>query len=263
MRTKYAGQAIVREKQNKVEDYLTLLVLFAVFALIFFHGRKITAPHNRPPSRPNHFSIGKSSHLQNQRLDYLDFVVFDTETTGLNPAQGDEIVQLGGIKIEQGHIDYDNTFELLVNPGFEIPPRSTLIHGITDEMVKSACTPEEALIKFRSFVSGSVLIAHCANFDMELLNGPRREVENWFHNPVLDTMLLSFATEPSHFDLSLETLAEKFELEIWGRHTAIGDAAITAEIFLKLLPLLSDMGITTLENALDTCNRLSQRPEFS
>ena len=244
-------------------DYLTFLFLFAVFALVFFHGRKITARHSRSVSQPNHFSIGKYTHLKDQRLDELEFVVFDTETTGLNPGQGDELVQLGGIKVEQGRIDYDNTFELLVNPGFDIPPRSTLIHGITDDMVKSACTPEEALEEFRSFVTESVLIAHCANFDMELLNGTRREIENRFHNPVLDTMLLSFATEPDHFDLSLETLAEKYELEIWGRHTAIGDAAITAEIFLKLLTPLSNTGITTLNHALDTCNKLSQRPEFS
>ena len=246
-----------------MDDYLTLLALFAVFALIYFHGRKTSTPGNPPPSRPNHFSIGNASHLQDQNLDQLQFVVFDTETTGLNPDQGDEIVQLGGIKVERGHINYDDTFDLLVNPGFEIPPRSTLIHGITDDMVQSACTPEEALERFRSFVSGSILIAHCASFDMELLNGHRRETENRFPNAVLDTMLLSFAIDPNHLDLSLETLAEKYDLEIWGRHTAIGDAALTAEIFLKLLTPLGSMGIVTLKHALDTCSRLAERPEFS
>jgi len=177
-------------------------------------------------------------------------VAFDTETTGLNPSEGDEIIQLGAVRILNNRLLYNETIDQLVNPQRAVPKSSVAIHGIDPDLLPSQPVITEVLPKFHAFVTDSVLVAHNAAFDMRFLQLKEDVTGLHFDNPVLDTLLLSSVVHPNLEGHSLDAIAERFNIPIIGRHTAFGDALVTAEILLKLIPLLEAQGIMTLDDAL-------------
>ncbi len=208
-------------------------------------------------SRPEYYDFdlfGDSKavrSLEDTPLARLNCTVFDTETTGLDPAGGDEIVQLGAVRIVNGRVLAQERFDQLVRPRQTIPARSTAIHGITPEMVREAPTIEKVLPAFHAFCADTVLVAHNAAFDMRCLEIVQGRVGLEFNHPVLDTLLLSALVHPQQESHDLESIAERFGLTVQARHTALGDARVTAEIFLRLIRLLGDRGIETLGQARD------------
>jgi DNA polymerase-3 subunit epsilon len=104
---------------------------------------------------------------------------------------------------------------------------------------------------FHRFCEDTVLVAHNAAFDMRFLELGEPETGVRFTQPVLDTLLLSAAVHRNLEDHSLEAIAERLGIPVVGRHTALGDALVTSEIFLKLVSLLAERGILTLGQALD------------
>ncbi len=194
--------------------------------------------------QPGQEALGKIS------LRKLAFVAFDTETTGLNPSMGDEIIQIGAVRIVNGRLLHHECIDQLVNPQRPVPNTSVKIHGIDPELLPSQPTITEVLPVFHAFAIDSVLVAHNAAFDMRFLQLKEKATGLHFDNPVLDTLLLSSIVHPNQEGHSLDDIAERFNLTIVGRHTALGDALVTAEILLKLIPLLKAQGIHTLEDAL-------------
>ena len=188
--------------------------------------------------------------LSTQQLGKLTFVVFDTETTGLNPTQGDEIIQIGAVRIINGRILRDELIDQLIDPNRSLPEASVAIHGITSDMLVGRPTIGQVLPHFHRFAEGAVLVAHNAAFDMRCLQVKEGQTGVRFDNPVLDTLLLSSVIHPHQECHSLEGIARRLNLTITGRHTALGDALVTAEVMLKLIPLLEARGILTLEDAL-------------
>lgn len=186
-----------------------------------------------------------------QPLNQLTFVVFDTETTGLNPGQGDEIVQIGAVRIVNGRILYDETMDQLVNPCRSVPQESIRIHGIDPELLADQPNIAEILPEFHHFAEGSVLVAHNAAFDMKFLKMKEAETGIIFQQPVLDTLLLSSIIHPYLEGHGLEQIARRLDIAVVGRHTALGDALVTAEILVKLIPLLQAKGIFTLTDAIE------------
>ncbi len=88
-------------------------------------------------------------------LRELTYVVFDTETTGLNPAEGDEIIQIGAIRIVKGRLLYEETIDLLVNPQRPVPKSSVAIHGIEPDLLQGQPTIEQVLPHFHSLCGRS------------------------------------------------------------------------------------------------------------
>lgn len=184
-----------------------------------------------------------------RRLTELVYTVFDTETTGLEPSNGDEIIQIGAVRIVNNRVLRQEIFNQLVDPQRMLRPETIPIHGITDDMVRGQPTIDIVLPAFREFCEDTVLIAHNAAFDMRFLQLKEPRTGLRFEQPVLDTLLLAAAAQPQQESQALESIAARLGVAVAGRHTALGDALVTAEVFLKLIPLLQAQGIHTLGQA--------------
>ncbi|MDY0014138.1 MAG: exonuclease domain-containing protein [Rhodocyclaceae bacterium] len=209
----------------------------------------------RGGSRPEYYDFDlfswseKSQGLEDQPLAALAFTVFDTETTGLKPSEGDEIIQIGATRVLNGKLLRQESFEQLVDPQRPLAAESAQIHGITAQMLVGQPTIDRVLPAFHAFAEDTVLVAHNAAFDMRFLQLKQARTGLAFDHPVLDTLLLSAVVHPNQESHRLEAIAERLGVGIIGRHTALGDAMVTAEVFLKLLPLLAEKGIRTLGQA--------------
>jgi DNA polymerase III subunit epsilon len=206
-------------------------------------------------SRPEYYdfdffgAVQSTQSLDDQALSEITFTVFDTETTGLNPSQGDEIIQIGAARIVHGKLRDSEVFDQLVDPGRTIPAATIPIHGITQDMVQGQPRIAQVLPAFHAFALDTVLVAHNAAFDMKFLQLQEAKSGVAFRQPVLDTLLLSAVVHPNQPSHRLEAIAERFGIAVQGRHTALGDALVTAQIWLQLIPLLQAMGIQTLGEA--------------
>jgi len=219
------------------------------------------APLTPSDSRPEYydFDLFKVSEqgraLDDCLLSELAYTVFDTETTGLNPSEGDQIIQIGATRCVNGRMLKQESFEQLINPGRLIPPAGIPIHGITQDMVRGKPLIAEVLPAFYAFAQDTVLVAHNAAFDMKFLQLQEADTGLVFSQPVLDTLLLSAVVHPNQDAHRLEAIAERFGITILGRHTALGDAFVTAEVWLRLIPLLQAMGIHTVAQAREAAQK--------
>ncbi len=193
--------------------------------------------------------------LDDRLLSQLAYTVFDTETTGLDPASGDEIIQIGAARIVNGRLLKSDSFDQLIDPKRPVPAASRKIHGIDDDMLHGQPTIERVLPAFHAFCDDTVLVAHNAAFDMRFLQMKERTAGVSFRHPVLDTLLLSAVIHPNQESHSLEAIAERLGVSVMGRHTALGDAMVTGEVFLKMIPLLAEKGINTLRDAREAAER--------
>lgn len=196
------------------------------------------------------FAAGDGGHAQDARaLESLTYTVFDTETTGLDPAGGDEIIQIGATRIVNGKLLRSECFDQLVDPRRSIPEAGIAIHGIRPAMVRGQPAIGEVLPAFHAFVSDTVLVGHNVAFDLRFLKLKETATGVRFEQAVLDTLLLASVVHPNAEAQSLEAIAARLGVSVTGRHTALGDALVCAQVFLKLLPLLRQQGIHTLGEA--------------
>lgn len=215
----------------------------------------------RSESRPEYYDFDlfktteQTRSMDDRLLTELTYTVFDTETTGLNPSQGDEIIQIGAARLVNNKLLRQECFEQLVDPKRPIPPATIPIHGIQPEMVVGQPTIDQVLPAFHAFAQDTVLVAHNAAFDMRFLQLKEGSTGVVFDQPVLDTLLLSAVIHPNQDSHRLEAIAERFNVTVIGRHTAMGDAIVTAEVFLKLIPLLAEKGIHTLGQAREAAQK--------
>jgi DNA polymerase-3 subunit epsilon len=194
---------------------------------------------------------GQNAQLDQRLLSQLSYTVFDTETTGLQPTEGDEIISIGALRIVNSRLLPQESFDQLVQPGCRLSAESIAIHGINDAMLKGQPALGLVLPRFHRYAEDTVLVAHNAAFDMRFLQLKEAQTGIRFSQPVLDTLLLSQVIHPHQEQHSLEAIAARLGVPIVGRHTALGDAIVTGEVFLKMLPLLAEKGILTLKQARD------------
>jgi DNA polymerase-3 subunit epsilon len=122
-------------------------------------------------------------------------------------------------------------------------------------MLRGQPTIDQVLPAFSDFCEDTVLVAHNAAFDMRFLQMKEAATGVVFRQPVLDTLLLSAVIHPNQDSHRLEAIAERLGVNVIGRHTALGDAIVTGEVFLKMIPLLADQGIRTLREAREAAER--------
>lgn len=171
------------------------------------------------------------------------FVIFDIETTGLNPYRH-KLIEIGAVKVEKGIIT--DRFSEFVNPIVSIPYEIEQLTGITDTMLKNAGVLEDVLPRFLEFCEGSVLVAHNAQFDVNFIRLKAAELGIKVEYTVADTMTMArvLLHELKTFNLKSVTKATGVLLE--NHHRAVDDAEATAGVFLKFLDMLKEKGIKTL-----------------
>lgn len=214
----------------------------------------------RSTGRPEYYDFDlfkfedKSIDLD-RKLSELTYTVFDTETTGLEPSNGDEIIQIGAVRIVNNRLLKQEIFNQIVDPERPLKPESIPIHGITEDMVRGQPNIDIVLPGFHAFCEETVLIAHNAAFDMRFLQLKEERTGIRFTQPVLDTLLLSAVVSPNQESHKLDALLERLGISINTRHNALDDALATGEVFLKLLPLLEEQGIVTVRQALEASEK--------
>jgi len=212
-----------------------------------------TAP--RPALRPVVYDfrlleLDRSAPDAGDDLRTLAFTVLDLETTGLNPLGGDKVVSVGAVRVDRGRVREDDVLDRLVDPGRAIPLAATGVHGITDAMVAGRSRLPAVLDDLARFWADTVLVGHDVAFDLAFLRptADRHGIE--VPGRALDTMLLSAALNPADGEAhGLESVAARFGVPVFGRHTALGDALVTAEILVRMIDQLAAAGITTYGEA--------------
>lgn len=196
-----------------------------------------------------------SAESQLRPLARIAYTVIDTETTGLDPGGGDEIIAVGAVRIVNGRILHREIFDSFVRPRRPVSPASQEIHGITPEMLRGKPPIDQVLPRLKRFVEDTVIVGHNVSFDMRFFEVQGAPLGVSFANPVLDTLILECELNPSLEDKSLEAIAARLGIAVTGRHTALGDALTTAEVFLAQLPQLAERNVCTLDDARALCEK--------
>lgn len=184
---------------------------------------------------------------QEQSIAETRFIVLDTETTGLN-FKKDRILCIGAVAVKGNKIFINDSFEVyLAQDVFN--PNTVKIHGILKSEKISKSTEKEGLVQFLEYIKDSPLVAHHAGFDIGILNAAlKRHNLGKLKNKVLDTGILFKRSKhivniiDPNKQYSLDELANELKITPKDRHTAAGDAFITALAFLKILPKLNKDG---------------------
>ncbi len=176
-------------------------------------------------------------------LSELEFVVLDTETTGLRPGS-DRVIEIAGIRLRGGEVL--DSFQSLVNPQRRLPPFIVQFTGITQQMLAAAPTAENILPDFLRFIEGAILVGHNIGFDIGFLSHEAQLLGCAFPIDGLDTIPLARRFLPGLRRFKLDAVADYLKIPAMHRHRAMGDARVTAAVFIKLLDLAREQGIQTL-----------------
>jgi len=164
-------------------------------------------------------------------------IVLDTETTGMDPAKGDRIVEIGCVELEN-HLPTGKTYHVYLNPEREIPAEATAVHGITNEFVADKPTFGEVVGEFVDFIADSKLVIHNAEFDMKFLNAELKifGFPSMDMRRATDTVLMARQKFPGS-PANLDALCRRFGIDNSNRtlHGALLDSQLLAEVYLELL----------------------------
>ena len=169
-------------------------------------------------------------------LEGTTYVVFDTETTGFNATDGDQMIEIGAVKLKDGVII--DRFDEFINPNRHIPDKITALTEITDDMVKDADDEGTVTKRFLDWAGDSPMVAHNAKFDISFIESAMRKYNlGTFKNTVIDTLELSRAMEPGFARHSLSALVKRYNVPFdeESHHRADYDAEGTGLVFAKML----------------------------
>lgn len=184
-------------------------------------------------------------------IEEVSFVVLDLETTGLDTRK-DRMLSLGAIRVQNMEIRIEDRMEYFVQQDTYAPNQSIGIHGIMPEQAAEGIPEEEVVKKLLRFLGSSVIVGHHIGFDVAILNrATKRIYGKTLRNKVIDTVNLvrkwdSLSHSLPHRHPSLDEACKNWDIPLHERHTAAGDAFLTALLFLKLCGKLRSSGIKTL-----------------
>ena len=185
-------------------------------------------------------------------IDEVRFVVLDSETTGLNP-RTDRLITIGAVAVRGGEILLEDALEALIQ--VEENTSAVTVHGVTRDESRAGLGEADALERFLDYLRDGVIVGHHIGHDVATFDAAYER--HWgarLLNRSMDTMDLTlhlekdgaFAGRPAIRRFTLDALCEMFGVIPYDRHTASGDAFITAQVLLRLLKLASRHGRTTL-----------------
>lgn len=181
----------------------------------------------------------------NQLLDET-YVVFDLETTGLDPKDGNSIIEIGAVRVRNNQII--DRFDELIDPGMELSEEITRITSITSEMLKGNDNEENVVKRFVEWANGDILVAHNAKFDLSFMYMAYLKYSlGRFNFNVIDTLGLSKFLDPSEKYHNLTVLMERYKIN-WDEskhHRADYDSEGTSLILYEMLKRLQEQNIET------------------
>ncbi len=182
-------------------------------------------------------------------LSALPILALDTETTGLDPSY-DRVLSIGAVRMVGSRLYRAAAINILVDPGRRIPARTIAVHGISNAIVDGAPFFREVAGEVETATRGLVLVGHHVDFDVAMIAAEmRRAGRDWSPAAALDVMLLHAGLFPEQTELSLDAMAAALGVSVIGRHSALGDALSAAELFGRLVPLLTKRGVYNLAQA--------------
>lgn len=187
-------------------------------------------------------------------VDRCAFAILDSETTGLD-VERDVLISIGAVRVRGGEIDVGDSFSVLLPISYN--SQTVVFHGITRQESLTGLPEPEALAGFLDFVGNSVLVGHHLGHDLKMINKALRRVYGLeLVNPTIDTATLAaglagrglFANWTLNGNPSLDNLCSFFQIPPHDRHTCLGDAFLTAQIFLRLLSRARKSSLNSLES---------------
>ncbi|MCM8801033.1 MAG: exonuclease domain-containing protein [Candidatus Omnitrophica bacterium] len=183
-------------------------------------------------------------------LEEIEFTIFDTETTGLQPESGDRIVEIAGIRIRGNQ--RLGKFQSLVNPKRLISEPAFRVNQINQEMLKDAPEIKEVMPKFLEFIKGSILCSYNASFDLGFLNYELSLMGKTLPLEILsiDILKMTQLLLPGLERYALDFVAERLGIHSQQLHRALSDVELTLEVFFKLKEILRQKNILDKDNLL-------------
>jgi DNA polymerase III epsilon subunit family exonuclease len=179
-----------------------------------------------------------------KHIDEVEFTIFDTETTGLNPNSGDRIVELAGLRVKGK--EKIAKFDMLVNPGREISPEAFAVNKITPEMLSHAPGIEAVMPQFLDFIQGSYLCSYNVEFDLNFLNNELKIIglPGLTNQPFFDILTMAKRLMPNQQRYALWFIADKLGIKDQQQHRAFSDVEMSWDVFNKFKEICREKGIT-------------------
>ncbi len=163
-------------------------------------------------------------------------IILDTETTGLDPAKGDRIVEIGALEL-LNHVPTGRTFHVYINPERDVPKEAEAVHGLSTAFLKDKPVFGLIAAEFLSFIADSALVIHNASFDVGFLNAELTSAKRPLIGPerVIDTLLIARQKHPGAGN-SLDALCRRYGVDNSRRtkHGALLDSELLAEVYIEL-----------------------------
>lgn len=197
----------------------------------------------------------KKSWPRDSPLEAVRFVVLDTETTGFD-RKGDHMLSIGAVSLVGWKMDLQDSFDYLIHQHFKPNGETIAVHGITPGQVAYSRDELEVVTMLLAYLRDAIIVGHHIKFDIGMLNEAlHRQGLPALKNKTIDTISLSNRVSPSAYFVdpqlsSLDALCKRYKIPAHDRHTAAGDAYITAILFMKLAARLRTRGVKTLGDLL-------------